>query len=78
MNEEVLADLKQFIAATVSQSTAELMTKVDHAASEARVLAELKLIQAAIADTLSTSNDANDARPDDHESRLNRLEQRAA
>ena len=51
MNEDQLNDLKQFIAATVTQATAEMATKSDIARLEGR-LDDLELKVDTIAETL--------------------------
>ena len=57
MSEDVITDLKQFITTTVSQATANLVTKGDleasTAASEQRILQHIDSVQDAIAETLT-------------------------
>ena len=71
-DEDLLADLKQFIAATVSQATADLATD----------LAELKHTMNQRFDELGTQvttiADAHAEQLADHERRLTRLEHRPA
>ena len=83
MDDRVIQDLKQFIAATVSQSTSDMRadikrvdTKIDGV--EQRLTAKIDEVLAAVGDTVDISNDDQDARLEDHEHRLTRLEGRAA
>lgn len=84
-NEDMLADLKQFIEATVSQQMAHLATKEDIDAVEQRLSdridtldEKLDLIQDAIAESFTEANKVTTATLRDHEQRLHRLEQRHA
>ena len=70
MNDAQLDDLKQFIAATVSQATADMATKDDIKRLEVKI-DDLDLKVDIISDTL------ND-RLNDHEARLKKLEPQAA
>lgn len=91
MDEAQLNDLKQFIATTVSQATA--ITKTDLKEELERGLGSLHNelgslhnemnhrfdeVQAAIAETISTTNDATDEHLDNHEARLVKLEHQPA
>ncbi|MEJ0073612.1 MAG: hypothetical protein WDN27_06115 [Candidatus Saccharibacteria bacterium] len=94
MNEDVITDLKQFIATTVSQqfygvatkedlkglATKEDLAKLDQKLSAKIDVLEQKVdsIQASIGDALVTSNDTSDAQLKDHERRITLLEQRPA
>jgi hypothetical protein len=79
-NEEMLADLKQFIATTVRQEVSgveeRLNAKVDGV--EERLSTKIDDFQAAIGDALATESERVDARFDAHEQRLLRLERRTA
>lgn len=79
-NEEQLADLKQFIATTISQQTAHLASKADLVDLERRMTKRMDEQFAAIADTLTEVVEALDAAEEleDHARRLVRLEQRTA
>lgn len=91
-NEELFTDLKQFVAATISQQTAHLATKDDiidvrtelkeditAVRVDIKQLDEkLDLIQDAIADTLTLTTKRIDATTQDHEQRIRRLEHRSA
>jgi hypothetical protein len=76
MNATQFDDLKQFILATVSQSETSLEERLgNRISSEIASLREDMLAGfAAIADIISPMHDSLD----DHESRLTKLEQRAA
>lgn len=77
MNEDQLNDLKQFIAATVSQATANMATKDDISSLENRLERLEKKVDdgfAGVADALDQTNE----RMDDFDQRLTRLEQQAA
>lgn len=89
MNDDTIADLKQFIATTVRQEVTaavrqevsavvrqEVTTIVQH--EIAGVKAQIETLQASVADALDASNDAVHDQLQDHETRINRLEQRAA
>jgi hypothetical protein len=93
-NEEMIQDLKQFIEATISQQMADVATKDDikqlsgridrlevNMATKkdvAKLDQQLDTIQDAIADTLTHTAEDADAKFEDHEQRLRRLEHRAA
>jgi hypothetical protein len=93
-NEDLLAELKQFIAATVSQEVAglrvelkedikslrdELKADIKGVRSDLQILDEkIDLVQNAIAETVTHHNDSTDTTLQDHEHRLRRLEHHAA
>ena len=84
-NEELFTDLKQFIAATVSQQTSQLDQRLDKV--EQRIGGVEQQIQELRADMDDQFNtvlgaigerfEATDARVQDHQDRLHRLERRA-
>lgn len=85
-NEELFTDLKQFIAATVSQEVDGLRKeiKADIKQLDEKLSADIKrldekldAIQDAIAETLTHATEPLDATVQDHEQRLRRLEQRS-
>jgi predicted transcriptional regulator len=82
MDEDQLNDLKQFIATTVSQATASMATKDDLQTEISKLKSELNQrfdeVQAAIAETISGTNDGNDEQLSNHEQRIARLEQQVA
>lgn len=88
MNDDVIADLKQFIEATISQQMAGMATKDDlkDLATKEDVrkivggsinVAKDEILEA-IGDTMTTRDAAVDNQLADHEHRLARLEHRAA
>lgn len=93
MNEDILADLKQFVAATVSQQTAELTSHIESIENriggiERRIdgienrldTIEEKIddLQSSVSEAITASNDAVHGQLQDHERRLTTLEQSAA
>lgn len=74
MNDDVIQDLKQFIAATVSQQTADLATKDDIA----RIERKIDQVQTAVEDSVIGFTSAVDDQVQDHEKRITRLEQKPA
>lgn len=62
MNEEVIADLKQFIAATISQQLSDVATKDDISKLERKI----DDLQESVAGALETANDAVDAQLNEH------------
>lgn len=90
MEEDQLNDLKQFITATVSQATAEMVTKDDlrnelakglnslHAEIRTEMNQRFDEVQAAISDIITSNNDSVDTQLEDHEQRLTKLEQQTA
>ena len=79
MNEEQFDDLKQFIASTVSQSETRLEAKIDRL--EATVDDGFAGVGKAIDDLgedLDKRFDAQQSLVEDHESRITKLEERAA
>jgi hypothetical protein len=83
IDEETIQDLKQFIAATVSQSEERINTNLQDVKTELEgrisdLDAKVDTIHDAIADAISQANDSTDAAIQDHERRLRHLEQRAA
>jgi predicted transcriptional regulator len=82
-NEDIIQDLKQFIAATVSQSEERINANLKGVKTEleSRISdldAKVDTIHDAVADAISQSNESTDAAIQDHEQRLRRLEQRPA
>lgn len=70
MNEDVIADLKQFIATTVSQHTANMATKDDIESTKNEILE-------AIGETMSVNTNSTDTQLQDHEQRIVELEHSA-
>jgi hypothetical protein len=85
MNEELIQDLKQFIAGTVSQATAGLATKEDLQAGLGDVRTELSELRAdmlrrfdELETKVDTIADAHSETLAEHDQRLRRLEQQSA
>ncbi len=93
MNDEIIQDLKQFIASTVSQQTSELGRRLDGVdmkldkveqrldGVEQRldgVESKIDDLSTFVADALDTTNETTDAQLKDHETRIVKLEQKAA
>lgn len=80
MDENVIADLKQFIAATMAQQTIVLRTEITHELHTglARVEKKIDDLSAYVAEALDASNEANAKQLKDHERRITRLEHKAA
>lgn len=77
-NEELIADLKQFIVATVSQQLADVATKDDIKEAVSSLRTEIKADIRALDDKLDTIQDAIADVVEDHEKRITRLEQQRA
>jgi len=94
MNDDQIDDLKQYLAVTISQATADMATKSDLAVmatkSDLAVLkSDLVALQThvdsrfdeildSIAESLSVANDSVDEQLSAHDLRITKLEQRAA
>jgi hypothetical protein len=65
---DIIADLKQFIIATISQQTTDLRTDTK------RVEAKIDDLSSSVADALDISNEAVDKQLQDHEHRITKLE----
>jgi ABC-type uncharacterized transport system ATPase component len=80
MNEDVIADLKQFITATISQQSAELRRELQKDLQHLEQRLEQKIDQkidnlsAFIAQAIDAANDTTDTQLKDHESRITWLE----
>jgi hypothetical protein len=77
MDETQLDDLKQFIRATISQATSDMVKTNDIESLRISMDAKFEEVQSAIADAMSATNDTVDDKLDDHEHRIGLLEQRA-
>ncbi len=78
MDDTQLDDLKQFIMATISQATADMVTKNDIESLRKSLDTRFEEVQSAIAEAMSTTNDTVDEKLKDHEHRIGFLEQSAA
>lgn len=81
MNEDVIADFKQFIATTTAQQTSDLSARLDKIETTMATNTDLEdtknEILGAIGETLATNTDATDATLANHEQRLVNLEVKA-
>ncbi len=84
MNEDLIADLKQFITAAVFQATSYLATKdaiarldIKIDAVEQRLDTKIDEVMSAVGDIVTSLNDTRDEQLADHEHRITRLEHRA-
>ncbi len=78
MNDDQFDDLKQYIAATISQATTDLVTKSDLAVMQTHVDSRLNEIQESIAESISVGNDSVDEHINAHNRRITKLEQLTA
>lgn len=82
MNDEIIDDLKQFISATVLQSTAEIREDIAELRTDVSQLkADVTELKVGLRDTnekLDTVIEATGDQFDDHERRITKLEARAA
>ena len=76
VNEDIIADLKQFIAGVVAQEVGELRS--DMASMEARLNTRIDELSASVAEALEAINEETDRRLKNHERRIARLERKAA
>ncbi|MGH7195444.1 MAG: hypothetical protein ACREGA_01560 [Candidatus Saccharimonadales bacterium] len=76
MDEDTIADLKQFITATISQQTVQLDEKID--ALDQKLSAKIDDLSASVGQAIDDSNEANDNQLKDHETRITKLEQTAS
>ena len=72
MDENVIQDLKQFIAATVSQQTSEIVVRLD------KVEQKIDDLSHSVAEAIENTNESTDTQLKDHEHRITRLEHKAA
>ena len=83
MNDDVIQDLKQFIAVTVSQQTSDMATKEDisnMATKEDIEKIEDKIdnLSSSVAEAIEQTNEVQDSQIKDHEDRIVKLEQKTA
>ena len=83
MNDELIADLKQFIAGLLAQELSDVRGDIakfhgDMHAMEQRLTTRIDDLQQSIADALDTSNEATDTQLQNHEKRIKLLEQKVA
>lgn len=86
MNDETIQDLKQFIAATVSQQTSDIIKRLDGVDERLdgidtrldRVETKIDDLSASVAEALDATHEVTHSQLQDHERRIVRLEQNAA
>lgn len=75
-DEDVITDLKQFIAATMSQQLS--LFRVEVGEDILRLENKIDDLSASVAEAIDDANQRNDKRFGDHEKRLRRLEHKTA
>lgn len=83
MDEDTLADLKQFITGTISQQTAQLRDDIrsDLASVDSKLnglVQDLSNLSEQVAEAIDSSNEATEAQLKNHETHITSLEQKAA
>ncbi|MDQ2973229.1 MAG: hypothetical protein M3Q79_01980 [bacterium] len=78
MNDDAIQDLKQFISATISQQTVNLATKDDIASLDKKLSSKIEDLSNSVAEALESTNEATDSQLKSHDTRITRLEQKAA
>ncbi len=76
MDEDVVNDLKQFIAATVTQQTSDI--KADIADLDRKLSTKIDNLSQAVGEAIEQTNEATDTQLKDHEQRIGRLEHKLA
>jgi uncharacterized protein (UPF0335 family) len=71
MNDDIIQDLKQFISATISQQTSDIIDRIDKVENKVDDLSD------SVAEALENTNEATDAQLKDFENRIYSLEQKA-
>lgn len=79
MNEDVIADLKQFISATVSQQTVELGARIGRVEDrlehvEQKLEKKIDDLTEFVTEAIDTSNEEHGKQLKDHERRITKLE----
>jgi uncharacterized protein YoxC len=80
VNDETIQDLKQFIAATVSQQTSSLRDDVrgDIKKLDDKLTRKIDDLSASVAEALDATHEATHSQLQNHEERIVKLEQNAA
>ncbi|HUC95633.1 MAG TPA: hypothetical protein VMR76_01585 [Candidatus Saccharimonadia bacterium] len=90
MDDDNIQDLKQFIAATVTQQTSDLQSDIsglhnniatihsDLKNLDVKLSLKIDNLSKSVADALDTTNEVTDSKLKDHEKRIVRLEHKAA
>jgi gas vesicle protein len=79
MNEDVITDLKQFIATTISQQTVELSTRIDSVENrldrvEQRLKKKIDDLTDFVTNAIDVSNEEHGKQLKNHERRITKLE----
>ena len=80
MNDDTLADLKQFITAGIYQQTTDLKTEIEGLLDKKIDKLDKKLsekiddLSGSVAEAISSNNDSVDSKLKDHEARITQLE----
>lgn len=75
MNDDVIQDLKQFIAATVAQQVSDVRADIKNL--DEKLNSRIDNLEQNIADAMDTNNDETFTQLKDHEKRITLLEQTA-
>lgn len=78
MNDDVIQDLKQFIAATISQQTSDLATKEDINQLDEKLSNKIDNLSSSVAEAIEQTNEVQDSQIKDQEDRIVKLEQKTA
>lgn len=87
MNDDIIQDLKQFIATTISQQTADmatkedivnLATKEDIANLDKNLSSKIDDLSNSVAEALEASNENTDEQLKNYNQRITKLEEKAA
>lgn len=73
MNDDTINDLKQFIAATVSQQVSDVRADIQRL--DDKLTGKIDDMSASVAEALEATNESYAKQFDDHEQRISRLEQ---
>jgi uncharacterized coiled-coil protein SlyX len=76
MNDDTIQDLKQFIAATVSQQTSDIRTEIKQL--DEKLSNKIDDLSNSVGEALDKSNEAAELQLNDHEQRIIKLEQKIA
>jgi hypothetical protein len=79
MGENMITDLKQFIATTVSQQTSKLREGISKIDKKIDIVdKKIDDLSVSVAEALDVSNDTTEVQLKDHDHRITRLEQKVA
>jgi endonuclease III len=78
MNDDTIQDLKQFIATTISQQTSDLATKEDIEQLDNKLSSKIDNLSSSVAKAIEQTNEVQESQINDQESRIAKLEQKAA